>query len=81
MKIRCGALSAERFPIAGKAVSWRVRPCESRAMVPVLVCTIRLPSASVRTDPFVIVAEYGAPRTGLDALSNAPEATTTEPVV
>jgi hypothetical protein len=61
MNAKRGAFSAERFPIAGNSVSWRVRPSESRAVVPVLVCTIRLPSASAWIDSFVIVAEYGAP--------------------
>jgi hypothetical protein len=77
MKTKCGAFAADRFPIAGNTVSWRVRPCESRAVLPVLVCTMRLPSASVWTDSFVIVAEYGASTMGPDVLSNAPEATLT----
>ena len=43
--------------MGGSIVSWRVRPCESRAIVPVLLCTMRFPSASVWTDSFVTVAE------------------------
>ena len=54
---RCGALAAERLPMAGKAVSCRVRPWESRAVVPVLVCAMRLPSARACTDSLVMVAE------------------------
>src|ERR1700736_6699033 len=56
MNTRCGALGADRLPIAGKAVSWRVRPCESRAVVPVLVWTMRLPSASVWIISLVLFA-------------------------
>src|SRR5258708_7771669 len=59
-KIRGGAFAAERLPMAGNAVSWRVRPWESRAVVPVLVCTMRLPSGRVWMDSFVMVAEFGA---------------------
>src|SRR6267142_7287864 len=56
-KIRRGAFAAERLPMAGKAVSWRVRPWESRAVVPVLGCTMRLPSARVWMDSLLMVAE------------------------
>src|ERR1700681_4747096 len=80
MKTRCGALAAERLPMAGKEVSWRVRPCVSRAVLPVLLCTMRLPSASVCTDSLVIVALYGAPCTGVaDARMAPPPNTSTCP--
>src|ERR1700719_4102330 len=72
MKTRCGALAAERLPIAGRTVSWRVRPCVSRAVLPVLVCTIRLPSASVCTDSLPIVALYGVDCTGVPCARMAP---------
>src|SRR5580692_3276880 len=80
MNTRCGASAADRFPIAGKAASWRVRPCESRAVVPVLFCTMCVPSVSVCVDSFVIVAEYGAPCTGaLIPLPITPAVATTDP--
>src|SRR6202041_1416990 len=57
---KCGASAGDMLPIGGIGKSWRVRPIESRAVVPLLDCTIRLPSASVCTDSLAIVAVYGA---------------------
>src|SRR5271154_626755 len=56
-KTRCGASAGDRLPMGGNGASCRVRPMESRAVFPVLDCTIRLPSASVCTDSLVLVAE------------------------
>src|SRR5271169_3345758 len=35
---RCGASAADRLPIAGNGASCRVRPWESRAVEPLLLC-------------------------------------------
>src|SRR5580700_137359 len=80
MKTKCGAFAAAMLPMAGSGASCLVRPCESRAIVPLLLCVIRFPSAKSCEDSLVIMALYGAPNTGVREIFSPIPAPTAPPV-
>src|SRR5580693_8304686 len=80
MNTKCGAFAAAMLPMAGSGASCLVRPCESRVVVPLLLCVIRFPSAKSCEDSLVIKALYGAPKTGVRETFSPIPAPTAPPV-